>query len=247
MSVNLVQYLNKYVYEYTVKETEEVLKFNPITTGQIKGLLTYENDENISAMELMMDDLIRGCVETEGFDLDTLTIQDRFDLLLEIRKKTKGDRYTFIIECPKCKTETINNVDLSALKMVPYPNPLDKIVKISDTLSIELDFVRRGVQKQAFDIADKMTSSTDRQKLVEITTNIYALSMIKFITPNGEISDSSLEDKKKLLDALSSDTYDIINKWYEDNSYGTDFEYEVKCNSCDYKKTRAIPITSFFS
>lgn len=249
MSGNLVQFLNQYVFDYTIKETGKNIQFKPITTGQIKSLLMYENSKDISAVDKMLDELILGCVTSESFDLDELTVQDRFDLLLEIRKKSKGDKYSFTTTCPKCKLESINGVNLSELEVKPYPKDINKVVKLTDTLSVELDFVRRGIQKEAYERASKDKTTSEKKKLIDITACIYALSMKKFITPQGEITDSSLDDKLQLLDALDSDTYDIINKWYSDNDYGIVFRYKVKCSDeeCGWEKEREIPITSFFS
>lgn len=248
MSKDLVQFLNQYVYDYTIKETKSKVQFKPITTGQMKALLVYEDSEDVDAIENMLDDLINGCVTTDGFTVDTLTVQDRFDLLLEIRKRSQGDDYSFVTKCPKCGVDIMSNFNLSNLPVTSFPKNVNKIVKISENLSIELDFIRRGVQKEAYNLS-KGGNKSDRQRMIDMTANIYALSMKKFITPDGEIVDASVEDKRKLLDALDSDTYDIINKWYKDFDYGTDFTYEVTCRDteCGWKEKRVIPITNFFS
>ena len=103
MSENkLVSHLNIYNHIFTIPSSKKVVTYKPISTGQMKRLLIYENNKNPLIIEQVLDDLIIGCVITEGFDIDVLTLQDRFDLLIEIRKQSKGNDYTFNFKCPTC-------------------------------------------------------------------------------------------------------------------------------------------------
>jgi TusA-related sulfurtransferase len=43
-------------------------------------------------------------------------------LLLELRKKTKGEVLEFKIDCPKCKSQSLNRVNLDALKLTKLDN-----------------------------------------------------------------------------------------------------------------------------
>jgi len=247
MSANLVQLLNQYVFEYTNKETGKVVKFKPITTGQMKTMLSYEDNENIGAVDDMLDSLIKGCVVSEDFNIDTFTIQDRFDLLLEIRKKSKGEVYTFTSSCSDCNGKTINSINLDKLEVRPFPQKVNKILKINDNLSVELDFLRRGYQKEVYKDIEEQKGLSDKQKTVEVATALYAMSIRRFITPQGDVKDVTINDKKDFLNALSGNDYEKLGNWFIDNDYGTVFKYKVKCHSCKKEEEHSIPITSFFS
>lgn len=244
----LVQLLNQYGHEHTILETGKVLNISPITTGQMKGILQYEGSEDPNIIEQVLDDIILGCVNTEGFDLDVLTLQDRFELLIGIRKISKGSVYNFNIKCPQCGSESIQAIDLDELKMVPFPVDTDKTVKINDNLTVTFDFVRRSHQKQSVELVDKMPKMSESQERSEVATYMYAFGMVGFTTPQGALTDISIDDKKEFLDTLSATDYENINGWFEKNNYGTEFKYQLKCKagSCDFTADEDIPMTGFF-
>lgn len=248
MSSNkLVQLLNQYDHEHVVMETGKILNIKPITTGQMKAILQYEGSDDPLVVDRILDDLINGCVTTDGFNVDSLTLQDRFDLLIAIRKVSKGSMFTFNIKCPKCGVESIQNVDLDALEVIPYPKDIDRKVKVNNNLTVSFDFIRRGHQKKAVELVDGV-DLTENQKRSEIATYLYAFGMTKFETKVGEIKDITIHDKKEFLDNLPASAYDVINDWFEKSNYGTTFKYQLTCKagSCGYKKEESIPITGFF-
>jgi hypothetical protein len=250
MSENkLVQLLNQYDHEHTIMETGKVVKIKPITTGQMKSILQYEGDEDPSVVDRILDDIINGCVITEGFNVDDLTLQDRFDLLIGIRKVSKGSEYTFNIKCPVCSIESIQIVDLDKLEVTPYSKNIDRKIKINPKLTIHLDYIRRGHQKQSIELVEKMGKLTDNQKMSEVATYMYAFGMTKFETNVGEIKDISIEHRKEFLDNLGAESYEPINGWYEKNNYGIKFKHEIVCKAgskCTFRKEEDIPITGFF-
>lgn len=245
MSVDLVQYLNQYKFEFVIQSTNQKIEFRPITTGQMKHLLTYESEDDTDTIENLLDELIMGCVITEGFDVKTITIQDRFDLLLEIRKRSRGEVYSFIIKCPECRTRSINSVNLKELKVIPYPEKMDRMVKLSSDLTAEIGHLTRGEQEEIFKIVESLDIS-ETKKGAEFTTYVYAMALRKFITPAGEVNDVTIEDKKKLVDSLDNETYEKLTQWFIKNDYGTVFKYQLKCENCDFKEDRDIPVTDFF-
>ena len=242
----LIQFLNQYTQTVHLPSINKDVSIKPITTGQMKKVLSYDNTDTF-VIEDILDDIVKGCIVEEDFNINEITIQDRFDLLIKIRQITKGDDYTFNIKCPKCSTELINNINIKELEDIPYPKDVNYKVKLTDTLSVDLTFVTRGIQKEATRLIKKKKGLNEDQKVAEMATYIYTLSMTTFYTPAGEISDASIEDKKELLDNLNESVYDNINKWYEKYNYGINFKYKPKCKFCDWEEDEQdIPLTSFF-
>lgn len=252
MSKNkLVQLLNQYDHQHTVAETGKVLNIKPITTGQMKSILQYEGNDDPMLVDKVLDDLIDGCVVTEGFNVDELTIQDRFELLIAIRKISKGSVYNFNIKCPECGVESIQAVNLNDLEVVPYPVDIDKNnkIQINNNLFVELGYIRRGHQKQSVDLAKAMGELNDSQLMSEIATFMYAFGMVQFSTKQGPLAEFDVQERKEFLDNLSAESYDIINDWYDKNDYGTKFVYKLKCKAgdgCTFEKEEDIPMTGFF-
>jgi hypothetical protein len=132
MSENFKRYLNMYEWETTLPGSGKKIKYKPITTGQIKRLLLYNEvyDENV--VENALDELISECVVTEGFNVKDLYLQDRFFLMVEIRCVTKGYKYMFPSKCSKCNSQTQQTIDLSKLPVKPLikdENIVEQVVK----------------------------------------------------------------------------------------------------------------------
>ena len=248
MSENsLIQFLNQYDTEVELPSIGQKVSIKPITTGQMKKVLSYENADDPFVIENILDDIIYGCITTEGFNVDNLSLQDRFDLLIQIRKITKGKDYIFNIKCPECGTELINNIDIDKLETIPYPKKIDHKIKLTDNLTAYLTFVTRGMQKQAIQIVNKNKKYNDDQKMAEIATYIYALSITKFDTPAGEMADVNINDTKELLDNLNETLYNSLNDWYNKYDYGIKFKYKPTCRFCSWEDgEQDIPLTGFF-
>jgi len=120
-------FVNVYDFECELPGSKQVVKFKPVSTGQIKKLLTYENETNYVIQEQALDDLISSSVLSEGFDIMELYIYDRLFLLIEIRKKTKGEIIEFQIKCPECDSQSLNRVDLNELELAKLDAELNTI------------------------------------------------------------------------------------------------------------------------
>ena len=183
----------------------------------------------------------------DSFNIDEISLQDRFNLLISIRKITKGNEFVFHINCPKCETELIVNIEIDELEDKPYPSSIEPKIELTDNMSVDLAMITRGMQKQAVSLVKKQKGLTDDQKVAEIATNVYALGMIAFDTPAGQISDASIDDKRDLLDNLSESVYVKINEWYDRYNYGIEFKYSKQCVSCDWETVDTdIPLSGFF-
>ncbi len=112
---NFKRYINVYEFETVLPGNGKTVKFKPISTGQIKKLLMYENAEDQAVIETALDEILAGCVLGEDFKTDNLYLQDRFYLLLEIRKATKGNTYQFQTVCPSCSSQSLQTVNLSEM------------------------------------------------------------------------------------------------------------------------------------
>lgn len=131
-------YLDVYTFECELPGSGEKVEFKPLTTKEIKKLLVYE-DEEPSKIEDVLDHIIQNSVTTEDFDTDNLYLQDRFFLLLEIRKKTKGENYEFQFDCPECGTQNYLVQDLDNLPITKIPNREEENTKVSITKDLSIN------------------------------------------------------------------------------------------------------------
>lgn len=287
---NFKNYLNTYVFETVLPGRGDTISFKPITTGQIKKLLLYETSNEPMSMEDALDEMINECIDKpENFDVKKLYLQDRFFLLVEIRKATRGNIYSFQSECTSCGSQSQQIVKLSDLS-VTYLNknvkvekkesitekkPTTKktaisekkkevktvtyeakeevndwnIVKLNENISVKLSLITRDMQIIAFNMIKekyKNGEMNEIQRTLELTTILYALSIESIITPEGEESDVSMEDKIFLLDNIQQSEQEKISNWYDVNDFGIDFSFDVECMHCHNKERKAVPVENFF-
>jgi hypothetical protein len=275
MSANFIKYVNSYTFDTVLPGSGEKVIFRPVTTGQLKKVLIFESSRDPDIMEKALDSIINECVITpEGFDADKLYLQDRFYLLLEIRKATKGSKYTFQTKCPSCSSQSQQNINLGNLPVVRLDHA-DKpkaakrspkirevkddetiqtnvqsnnwnVVELDKNISVRLSFVTREMQRTAMDTVTAMKDLSDTQKSVELSTLLFALSIMEIITPDGVDKDLLLEDRQYLIDNVSQDTLEKISDWYTKHDFGVKFSFDTKCIQCGYTENKVIPLESFF-
>ena len=239
-------YLNVYEFDTTLPGSGEVVKFRPITTGQLKRLLVYENETDPMVIEGALDELISSSVISEEFNINKLYLQDRFFLLVELRRKSKGDNYKFQYDCPKCNSQTMQVIKLSDLPVKKMPEDIDNVIKIDNNLSVKLSHVTRGMQKNAIKSIKNMKQMNNTQRATEMALATHASAVISIVTPEGEITEPSIEDSRYLLDNISTESYTDIRDWFDKYDFGMDFTFEIKCSSCDKSERVDVPVENFF-
>lgn len=247
-NIDFKQYLNVFEFETILPGSKEKIKFKPMTTGQLKKLLSYEKTKDINIIENVIDDLISECIINKNFDVNNLYLQDRFFLLIKLREKTKGSNYEITWKCPKCNSQSLNVIDISKLKIIPKKEKVNNVLKINDKLSVTLDIIKRGQQKEIIKNISKNKKLSEERKNIEISILSYASSIQSIITPDGKSNKLNLSDKIYLIENLPTSFYDKLREWHDNNDFGIDFTTKMKCKDeeCEYEEKIDIPVDSFF-
>ncbi len=243
-NVNIRGLLDVYEFPYTLPGSGEELLIKPITTGQMKKILAYEDENDPYVVEDALDRLMSDCVINKDFNINQLYLQDRFALMLEIRKVTKGSVYQFTYKCHKCGLYNSGVVDLSELPIKTF-NRDNNIITISEKLKFEVDFPTREDQK----IAVKKTIGKNlgyHEKMVDVQTGTFANAIKKVHTPDGILEEVPFEDKVYILDNISSTVFQEFSNWFKEHDFGVDFNSNVKCTGCGHEEKIDIPLSDFF-
>lgn len=236
-------YLNVYEFETQLPGSGEVIKFKPLTTGDLKKLLIYENETDEVVIENALDDLIQSSVITENFDIKNCYLQDRFFLLVEIRKKSKGEVHRFNTICQKCGSQILSVIDLNDLK-VTHPQKMEEEIVLNENISVNIGHITRIEQMNAFKFLDKKGSKLQKTTNMSILTHAAGIKSIT--TPDGKEDDINISDKVFLLENIPTNSYEKIRDWFDDNTFGIDFSYTTECVNCGNKKEMTIPLDNFF-
>ena len=239
-------FVNVYDFSCDLPGSKDTVHFKPVTTGQIKKLLTYENETNYVVQEQALDDLISSSVLSEGFDVGELYIYDRLFLLIEIRKKTKGEVLEFQVNCPECKSQSINRVNLDQLELIEPINLDNVILELSNKIKVHLRHMKRKDQKKEIkpQFFPKNISNTQLAYLFQVLFHACAIDKIE--TPNGIDEDIPMKDKIYFVEQIPMNEMQKITKAVDDMGFGWNLEYEYGCVHCNYKTKETIPIQQNF-
>lgn len=236
-----------YEFDCILPGTGEKIYFKPLTTKEIKKLLTYEDSADYTEIEKILDKVIESSVTNEDFNIDNLYLQDRFFLVTEIRKKSKGEVYEFQYNCPNCKSENYLTANLDNLTINKLqPDQIDNKIEIAnkENVSIFIWFIRRGEEKEAHELTDKSENNTRREAELQLNTLTQGIKGVE--TPDGIDEDLTFEDKQFVMNSLSLKDLDSIRNWYRDNNFGVDFTITKTCRQCGYEERTSIPLANFF-
>jgi Zn-finger nucleic acid-binding protein len=243
-------YVNVYEFTCELPGSKQEVKFKPVNTGELKKLLTYENETNLIIQEQALDDLITSSILSEDFNIDELYLEDRFYLLVELRKKSKGEVLEFSLTCPQCKSQTLNRVDLNKLPMKPLDPNANQVVDLGNGIKVHLRRLKRKYQKA--DIKPSMIHEhlTPTQKQAEVQILYHACAIDKVETESGIDENLKISDKKYLLENIPTGEYDKIRDKIDELSFGTDLTYKIKCKrpNCKFEWETIVPLeNNFFS
>ena len=239
-------YINVYDFSCELPGSKETVQFKPLVTGQIKKLLTYENETNYVVQEQALDDLILSSVSSEGFDIGELYIYDRLYLLMEIRKKTKGEILEFQVNCPECNSQSINKVDLNNLELKELEDDSNKVVELSNKIKVHLRHIKRKHQKQEMTMNFFPRNLSDKQMAYMFQVLFHACAIDKIETPKGIDDNISMKDRVYFIEQIPINEMEKITEAVEEMSFGWKLEHKYKCMHCNYERIEPIPIQQNF-
>ena len=242
--VDLSQYLNVYKFSTELPGTGEKVDFRPINTFQLKELMSFDGDPDDA-----LDNLINACVTTEGFDVRRLSLQDRFFLLVELRRKSKGDKYALSYTCDNCHGQVLDSIDMGKLK-VKKLTKLDNVVKLDNNISLQMKLLTREIRLQAAKKVEELIASgeySEKDKIMDEIIMSYLMCVTAIVTPAGKIDNPEIDKVVFLFKNGPLSFYDSLGKWFDDLDFGIEFKTTINCTHCKHKETIDIPLENFFS
>lgn len=259
-------YVSTYEFLVTLPSGEGEIKCQPIKFKQMKHLLTISSQAiNVVEIENGLDFVLQGSIIGD-FNIDSLYLQDRLYILTELRKKSKGTIQQKQIICEKCKSQFIYNIDLDKIHVKKLPEKLNKIIKLNENISVEVDFPRRKNQKDLYeylellekDLQTKIEETPDDKDLqmrikyfdkfkeLEASEFLVISSIVAIISPDGREDNLSFEDRKFLIDSLAEEELTKIGNWLDDNNFGLAGEIKTKCKFCKHETKFSVGLHDFF-
>jgi hypothetical protein len=242
------EYLNVFEFSCILPGSGKRIRYKPMTVKALKSMLTQEGDiSSAQAFTEMFDKLFDHCVLNENFDPINLFIYDRYVLLFEIRKHTKGETSEFTMTCPECKGQSIQKINFEDIEILPVPDNVDYVVSLTDELSVTMKYLTRKDELYVFEIANEECKGMGAtEKETDTVVWMLAASIDDIITPQGPQPGVTIYDKKYLLENLPQPLYRKIQTWHEENKFGPNMTVKVKCPHCKNEAEQDVTDLDFF-
>jgi hypothetical protein len=244
--LNFIEYINTYDFTCELPGSKETVQFKPVTTGQIKKLLTYENETNYVVQEQALDELISSSVLTEGFDINEQYIYDRLFLLIELRKKTKGEILEFQVKCPECNSQSLNRVDLNKLEIKQLESQENRIIDLENGIKVHLRHMKRKHQREDIKPQFFTKGMTDNQKGYAFQVAFHACAIDKIETPKGIDENINIKDRIYFIEQIPMHFMEKLRDEIDDMGFGWKMQNKIKCLHCKYEFIEDIPIQQNF-
>lgn len=246
MSYNYEKYLKTYTSKLELPGSGEEVEIRPLTTNDMKKLLTYENQNDPLVSEDILDEIITNVVVSENFNIESLYLQDRYYIFIKLRELTKGSKYKFQYKCTSCGQKTIQTIDLNDLNVtnIKPKEENDKLEVMNGNLTLEMNHATRKEHKEALKTISKKLN--DNQKQVERIIAELAILVKAINTPDGQdIPD--IKSKMEFIGNLPQGEYNTLQEWKKDNDFGIDLTININCQGCGYEEETVMPLDNFFT
>ncbi len=247
-SVFLRGLVDGYEFSCVLPGSGERITYKPINTEQMKKVLVYEQEDDSSVIDSALDKLIASCVTSDGFDISKMYLQDRYFLLIELRKASKGGQYQFNYKCVECEFENIGSVNITELPIRPKKQDTGMIV-VNDKMTLEVSLLKREDQLVAAEYTEKKYGKNKKdakEKQIDYIIATYANAIKKIHAGKEIIEDVDFDDKFYILNAMPVGVFDSFKSWFQENDFGIEFKEDLMCQSCGHIHKLEIEVSDFF-
>ena len=217
-------------YDMIVPSTGESITYRPYVVREEKILLIAIESRNEIEVEKAVTNIIKTCIESP-IDMKKLTTFDIEMIFITLRSKSVGEGVKINPPCEHCKERNEHKIDLEAVKVKNLEDAVDKHVKLTDDISLDLKWVTMN---------DRLTEK-ERVTGTDTIINMIAKS-IETIYSGEEIhaaKDATSKDLVTFVESLNTDQFaDIVDVISE----APQLNYSAKFNCKACKKENEIEL-----
>jgi len=192
-------------------------------------------DRNLARTGANLDRLLESCTDLSASELDEMLIGDRTYLLIEIRRISKREDYYPKVQCPNCKAEFEDEVELDKLRL-----QLLNRKGVDDNYEFDME-LPSGIKLRA-----RLLRGKDERRLRTVQRD-HSGSLLSYLTMMRTVSIEGVD--RKTLDwfrELDSDDADHFRTEYEKHDCGYDTTVKTACHSCGQEFSYDLPFDPTF-
>ena len=237
-------------YTLTIPSTKKEIKYRPFLVKEEKILLIAMESENenqiVDATKTTLQNCIFGDVNVS--ELSTFDIEYIF---LQLRGKAKGENIELKFECPDCKGEIVNSVNIDHIQ-VTQQDGHDTNVKITDDLGVVMKYPTLDLQTK-IEVETKDKNNIDKLFYTVIRSIDYIYDN-ETIYSNKDHTEKELEE---FVESLTDVQFKKLSNFFETMPKlehklnlvckGSTKDSKKKKTNCDYKEEIKLEgLQSFF-
>ena len=212
------------IFDVSIPSTGEVYKFRPFLVREEKILMLASEGGEYKDMIGACEQIVANCSQEE-IKVDELSIFDLQHIFMRLKEKSTGSSQEFTLICGGCEEKMSYTLDLTDVNVTGLDTAPDKLIKISDTVAIELAY---PTAKTVMEISD--TDDTDI--VVKCIKRVYNEDEIL------EISDETTEDVMEFIDNLPLDVFERVQEFFQ-KMPKVEHMVEYKCK-CEFENRISI-------
>jgi len=193
-------------YETQIKSTKQTVNFRPFLVKEQKILLIASESQDRKQIMNAICDTISACVR-EDIDVRKLPTFDVDYLFSQIRGKSVGESSEIIIKCKSCEKD--NPVTIDITKAEVKGEFKDKIVKLTDNISVEMTY------PSYHSMASKLESLDDTTGNSSAIFDLLGACINAVLTEDEKIliSEEPKEEVDTFIESLTSDQFNKISEF----------------------------------
>lgn len=219
-------------YTMTIPSTGQSIRFRPYLVKEEKVLLIAAQSQDVRQMMDTIVETIMACTDNvvNRTELTTFDVEYMF---LKIRSKSVGENAEVGIKCTSCETTNKVQVDLESIEC--HGEEVDRIVRITDDISIEM----KWPSYSSIEYVDDET---------ELGFRILSQCMKTVITSNSrmDLEDETEESIRTFLESMTKDQFEAVSSYIENMpQVATDMQFI--CDKCgEYNNVEVKGMQAFF-
>ena len=230
--------LNVAKYDLKLPLSGEEIQYRPFLVKEEKVLLQAMEGNNEKEILKALKQILTQCIDTEGFNVNTMAMVDLEYVFLKMRAKSVGDKSTivFVHKPGECEQKIKIEIDLNEVKVTENNNQSDT-VKLTDDVQLRL-------KPPTVDILSKINNLSDIDLAFTMIRN--CITEIYFKDELFAVKDHTLKEVDDFINSLSSAQFAKLKDFF-DGLPVLKHEIEYTCPKCGVTETRTIQgVNSFF-
>jgi hypothetical protein len=217
-------------YDMIVPSSGKAITYRPYVVKEEKLLLIAMESKDEDQIEKAVLNIIKACIETP-INIDDLTTFDVEFIFITLRAKSVGEGIKLTPKCQHCEEVNEVTVDLEQVKVNNLDDMIDKHIKLTDDISIDLKWHTMK------DRHDKLEGETETETIINMI-----VASLETIYSGEEIFNIADSPKKEVLEFVESLNTDQFNEIVDILSKSPYLFYDIKfdCKKCSKDNTMTL-------